>query len=71
MIGDLTYEFDKVGARSKIGGSWATTGMPEPITTTSYDVNNRQLTFGDKMLTYDDKATSDRSLIRENLDQIV
>jgi hypothetical protein len=28
--------------------------MPEPITTTSYDANNRQLTFGDKTLAYDE-----------------
>jgi RHS repeat-associated protein len=55
-IGDLTYEYDKAGNRTKIGGSWARTGMPEPITTTNYDVNNRQLTFGDKSLAYDDNG---------------
>src|SRR5439155_27208557 len=36
-IGDLTYEYDKAGNRTKIGGSWARTGMPESLTTTSYD----------------------------------
>ena len=35
LLGDLTYEYDKAGNRTKIGGSWARTGMPEPITTTS------------------------------------
>jgi RHS repeat-associated protein len=30
--------------------------MPEPLTTTSYDPNNRQLTFADKTLTYDDNG---------------
>ena len=30
--------------------------MPEPITSTSYDANNRQLTFGDKTLAYDDNG---------------
>ena len=30
--------------------------MPEPLTTTSYDAGNRQLTFGDKALTYDDNG---------------
>lgn len=39
-----------------MGGSWAKSGMPEPLTTTSYDANNRQLTFGDKMLAYDDNG---------------
>jgi RHS repeat-associated protein len=56
VIGNLTYEYDKAGNRTKIGGSWARTGMPEPITTTSYDANNRQLTFGDKTLAYDDNG---------------
>ena len=56
VIGDLTYEYDKAGNRTKIGGSWARTGMPEAITTTSYDANNRQLTFGDKTLAYDDNG---------------
>jgi RHS repeat-associated protein len=56
VIGDLTYEYDKAGNRTKIGGSWARTGMPEPITTTNYDANNRQLIFGDKTLTYDDNG---------------
>ena len=56
MVGDLTYEYDKAGNRTKIGGSWARTGMPAPITTTSYDTNNRQLTFGDKTLAYDDNG---------------
>lgn len=56
VIGDLTYEYDKAGNRTKIGGSWARTGMPEPITTTNYDANNRQLAFGDKTLAYDDNG---------------
>ncbi len=56
LIGDLTYEYDKAGNRTKTGGSWARTGMPEPITTTRYDANNRQLTFGDKTLAYDDNG---------------
>lgn len=30
--------------------------MPEPLTTTSYDAANRQLTFGDKTLAYDDNG---------------
>src|SRR4029077_20580895 len=56
LIGDLTYEYDKAGNRTKIGGTWARTGTPEPLSTTSYDVNNRQLTFGDKTLAYDDNG---------------
>jgi RHS repeat-associated protein len=56
LIGDLTYEYDNAGNRTKIGGSWARTGLPEQITSTTYDANNRQLTFGDKTLTYDDNG---------------
>jgi len=56
VIGDLTYEYDKAGNRTKTGGSYARTGMPEAITSTSYDANNRQLTFGDKTLAYDDNG---------------
>jgi RHS repeat-associated protein len=56
VIGDLTYEYDKASNRTKVGGSWGRTGMPEPATTTSYDANNRQLTFGDKTLAYDDNG---------------
>jgi hypothetical protein len=35
--------------------------VPQNVTTTSYDANNRQLTFGDKTLAYDDNGTSKRS----------
>jgi len=65
LIGNLTYEYDQAGNRTKIGGSWARTGMPEPITTTSYDANNRQLTFGDKTLAYDDNGNL-QSIIDSN-----
>jgi len=53
VLGTLTYEYDKAGKRTKIGGTWARTGMPEAITSTSYDAANRQLTFSDKTLTFD------------------
>jgi RHS repeat-associated protein len=56
LLGDLTYEYDKAGNRTKVGGSWARTGMPQSLNTTSYDAANRQLTFGDKTLTYDDNG---------------
>jgi len=56
VIGNLTYEYDKAGDRTNIGGTWARTGMPQNVTSTSYDANNRQLTFGDKTLTYDDNG---------------
>jgi len=56
LLGNLTYEYDKAGNRTKVGGSWARTGVPQNVTSTSYDANNRQLIFGDKTLTYDDNG---------------
>jgi RHS repeat-associated protein len=56
LLGDLTYVFDKAGNRTKVGGSWARTAIPQNVASTNYDANNRQLTFGDKTLTYDDNG---------------
>jgi YD repeat-containing protein len=39
-----------------LGESWARTAIPQNVASTSYDANNRQLTFGDKTLTYDDNG---------------
>jgi RHS repeat-associated protein len=54
--GDLTYEYDKAGNRTKIGGSFARTGLPQGITSTAYNAANHQTTFGDKTLTYDNNG---------------
>jgi RHS repeat-associated protein len=56
LLGNLTYEYDKGGKRTKIGGSWARTAIPQNVASTSYDANNRQLTFEGKTLTYDDNG---------------
>jgi RHS repeat-associated protein len=56
VLGNLTYEYDKAGNRTKVGGTWARTGLPEVISTTNYNAANRQLTFGNKTLTYDDNG---------------
>jgi RHS repeat-associated protein len=53
-LGDLTYEYDKAGNRTKIGGSFARTGIPESVPSTNYNAANQQTTFADKTLTYDD-----------------
>jgi YD repeat-containing protein len=55
-LGDLTYEYDKAGNRTKIGGLFARTGIPQAISTTAYNAANHQTTFGDKTLTYDNNA---------------
>lgn len=56
MIGDLTYEYDKAGNRTKIGGSFARTGIPQNMISANYNGANQQVSFGDKTLTYDDNG---------------
>ncbi|NJM42671.1 MAG: RHS repeat protein [Anaerolineae bacterium] len=52
-IGTLSYGYDNAGQRVQMGGSFARTGLPQPIASASYDAGNRQLTWGTKTLTYD------------------
>jgi RHS repeat-associated protein len=54
LLGDLTYAYDPAGNRIGVGGSFARTLLPDPVTAAAYDPANRQRTFGDnKMMTYD------------------
>jgi RHS repeat-associated protein len=52
-LGDLTYTYESAGNRIKIGGSFARTNLPPALTTTNYNVNNQQTTFGTSTETYD------------------
>jgi RHS repeat-associated protein len=52
-LGELTYEYDAAGNRIAVGGSFARTLLPEPVATATYDAANRQLTFGDRAMTFD------------------
>jgi len=36
-----------------VGGTWARTGLPQPLSSATYDAANQQLTFGGQTLTYD------------------
>ena len=56
LLGNLTYEYDKNGNRTKIGGTFARTGLPQSIASTAYNAANHQTTFGDKTLTYDNNG---------------
>jgi YD repeat-containing protein len=56
LLGDLTYEYDSAGNRTKISGSFARTGIPQGISSTAYNVANHKTTFGDKALTYDNNG---------------
>lgn len=53
VIGDLTYEYDAAGRRKKIGGSFARTSLPQPITTSTYNAANQLTQRGANTFTYD------------------
>lgn len=52
-VGDLTYTYDSTDRRTTIGGTFARASLPPALTTTSYNANNQQLTFGTNTETYD------------------
>jgi RHS repeat-associated protein len=52
-LGDLTYTHDPNGNRLATGGSWARTGIPAGVPTSSYDAANQQLAFGQITQTFD------------------
>lgn len=51
-LGDLAYTYEATGNRIKTGGIFARTNLPPALTTTSYNANNQQLTFGTTTETY-------------------
>ncbi len=53
LLGDLQYTYDPAGSRTAVGGSFARTLVPDPVSTATYDAANRQLTFGGKTMTLD------------------
>ncbi|MBI2526320.1 MAG: Ig-like domain-containing protein [Candidatus Rokubacteria bacterium] len=52
-LGVLTYAYDPAGNRTQASGSWARTGLPDPITSASYNAANHQLALGGRAMTYD------------------
>jgi RHS repeat-associated protein len=57
LLGDLSYEYDKNGNRTKTGGSFARTGLPQAVASTAYNAANHQTTFDNKTLTYDNNGS--------------
>ncbi|MFY9620674.1 MAG: kelch repeat-containing protein [Pyrinomonadaceae bacterium] len=53
VIGDVTYEYDSNGRRTRMGGSFARSIMPQPVASATYNAANQQLSFGGQTLTYD------------------
>jgi RHS repeat-associated protein len=56
VLGNLTYEYDAAGRRTRIGGSLGSTGLPQALTATSYNAANHQTGFGGQSLSYDDNG---------------
>jgi RHS repeat-associated protein len=52
-VGSLTYGYDGVGTRNSVTGSFARTGMPQPIPSASYDQANQLLAWNELAPSYD------------------
>jgi len=52
-LGDLAYTHDRAGNRVQIGGSWARTGLPQPVASATYNAANQLLTWGTQSPTHD------------------
>src|SRR5262245_17971368 len=53
VLGDLTYTYDAASNRTQVGGSFARTGLPQPIASAVYDAANQLTRFGSQTLSYD------------------
>lgn len=53
VLGNLTYGYDAAGRRTTIGGSYARNGLPQAVTSGSYNPANQQGAFGSQNLSYD------------------
>ena len=56
VIGNLTYEYDVSGRRTKVGGSFARINLPAALVSATYNDANQQATFGGQALTYDNNG---------------
>jgi len=52
-LGNLTYGYDLAGRRTNLGGSYAQTGLPLPVSSASYNANNQLTQWGTAALYYD------------------
>ena len=52
-LGTLTYTYDAVGNRTSVGGTWARTGLPQPVASATYDAANRIETWAGRTFSYD------------------
>lgn len=53
VLGNLTYTYDAAGRRIEVGGTFARTSLPLPVSSTSYDAANQLTQWNGSTLTYD------------------
>jgi RHS repeat-associated protein len=53
ILGNLTYAYDQLGRRTQVGGSFARTGLPGAVTSTSYDAANELTNWNGLGISYD------------------
>ena len=52
-LGNLTYSYDSLGRRTQVGGSFAQTGLPGPVTSATYDAANELTNWNGTAISYD------------------
>ena len=52
-LGNLTYTYDSLGRRTLVGGSFARTGLPGAVTSSSYDAANELTNWNGPAISYD------------------
>jgi RHS repeat-associated protein len=53
VLGNLTYEYDKAGKRTKVGGTFARVALPQALSQTAYNDANQLTQRATSNLTYD------------------
>lgn len=52
-LGSLSYAYDRLGRRTQVWGVFARTGLPQPVTSASYDAANELLQWNGQLFSYD------------------
>ncbi|HZE69209.1 MAG TPA: RHS repeat-associated core domain-containing protein [Pyrinomonadaceae bacterium] len=56
VLGSLTYQYDATRQRTKVGGSFAGTNLPQTLTSATYDAANRMTQRGTTAFSYDNNG---------------
>ncbi len=52
-LGTLAYAYDSLGRRTQMGGTFARTGLPQPVASATYDSDNELTNWNSLALSYD------------------